>query len=70
LKARKEQTPPKSAIHDTGRPSSCAFCDVRPHVVVAVPEAYGTKQAFLCEEHLGPFIVVWTTAPELTVTRL
>jgi hypothetical protein len=51
---------------DNGRPSKCIFCEDHPDVVVV----HAGKQAFLCGEHLGSFVVDWTTDKELTVVRL
>jgi hypothetical protein len=44
-------------VDGDGRPSHCKFCERRPFVVV-----YGDEHqhAFLCDEHIGPFFLLWT----------
>lgn len=47
----------------------CLCCDKEPTFVVYDPRT-PNKQAFICTEHLGPFISVWTTAPQISVVKL
>jgi hypothetical protein len=62
----RERKTRESEIDDRGRPSACMFCKDRPSVVIVS----NGKQAFLCAEHIGPFVVDWTTEHELTLVRL
>jgi hypothetical protein len=54
------------AAHDHGKPSKCMFCDRHPGFTVS----NGSKQVFVCSDHLGPFIADWTTNKALTVVRI
>lgn len=54
--------------HGSGRPSECMFCASRPDFQVTDPSA--EKSAFVCDEHVGPFITTWTLARELLLVRL
>lgn len=54
--------------HGSGRPSECMFCSNRSGFQVTDPIT--EKSAFVCDEHVGPFITTWTIARELLLVRL
>lgn len=64
----RDEEPRLPIAHGSGKPSECMFCSSTPGFQVTDPNV--EKSAFLCGEHVGPFIDTWTLAHELLVVRL
>jgi hypothetical protein len=66
IKERERKAQAPDGPFDLGQPSACMFCEDRPQIIIV----QNGRQAFLCPEHLAPFVIDWTTAHELTLVRL
>ena len=52
-----------------GKPTECMLCSAKP-TWVAYDDRAKKKHAFLCDEHIGPFIVVWTSSHQIWLVKL